>query len=130
MKFLIVDSSPEIRASIKKIINSDKQEHRTAEVANYDDAFFCLYSFSPDYVIIDLDCLYGDGLMLLKSSLTLLPAVRVFLFTEFNEIIEKHKLIDLGAVKIFSKSTDIENFIKELSAVFNSDVNTEMLCSS
>ena len=130
MKFLIVDRSPEIRASIKKIINSDKQEHHTTEVANYDDASLCLYNLSPDYVIIDLDCLYSDGLMLLKASLAMLPAVRVFLFTEFNKIIEKDKLIDLGAVKIFSKSTDIENFIKELSAVFNSDVNTEMLCNS
>jgi DNA-binding NarL/FixJ family response regulator len=131
MKFLIVDKSTEIRASIKKIINSGSKSHNIAEVSNYDDAFFCLYSFSPDYVIMDLDSLNGKGMMMLKSSVTLLPSSRVFLFTEFSENILKEKLIESGVERIFSKSSDTDNFIHELLVVLkNEDVGYETIYSN
>lgn len=130
MKFLIVDKSTEIRASIKKIINSGSKSHNIAEVSNYDDAFFCLYSFSPDYVIMDLDSLNGKGMMMLKSSVTLLPSNRVFLFTEFSENILKEKLIESGVEKVFSKSSDTDSFIHELHLVLkNEDVGHETVFS-
>lgn len=112
MKFLIVDKSFEVWASLKKIINSGNIEHNISEVSNYDDAFFYLYSFSPDYVIMDLDCLNGKVMMLFKSSAALLPPTRVFLYTEFSENIIREKLIDQGAENIFSKSKDTEIFIQ------------------
>lgn len=121
MKFLIVDKSPEVRLSIKKIICSGNQRHQVAEASDYDLAFFCLYSFSPDYVIMDVDSLNGKGMMMLQSSISLLPATRVFIFTEFSENIIKNKLIESGVKKVFSKNNETEQFVHELLDALNSD---------
>lgn len=122
MKFLIVDKSSDVRLSIKKIINSANKRHKVAEASNYDLAFFYLYSFSPDYVIMDLESLNGKGMMMLQSSISLLPAGRVFLFTEFSENIIKNKLIEFGVKKVFSKDKETKNFVHELLELLNEDV--------
>jgi DNA-binding NarL/FixJ family response regulator len=122
VKFLIVDKSSDVRLSIKKIINSTNKHHEVAEASNYDLAFFYLYSFSPDYVIMDPESLNGKGMMMLQSTISLLPASRVFLFMEFSENIIKNKLIESGVKKIFSKDKETQDFVHELLELLKSDI--------
>lgn len=127
MKFLIIDKSPDIRASVKRIISSDVNTHITVESSNYDDGFFHLYSTSPDYIIMDPESLNGSGMMLLKSSIALLPSSRIFVFTELSTDKIKEKLTDLGVKNIFSKSSETEKFIKKLSLVLSTYIQSEEL---
>lgn len=127
MKFLIIDKSPDIRASVKRIIDSDIETHSTVESSNYDEAFFHLYSISPDYIIMDPESLNGSGMMLLKSCIALLPSGRIFVFTELSTDKIKNKLSDLGVKNIFSKSSDTEQFIKKLSLVLSTCVQSTAL---
>lgn len=127
MKFLIIDKSPDIRSSIKRIIDPDITGHITISASNYDEAFFNLYSINPDYIIIDPESLNGHGMMLLKSSLALLPSSRIFLFTELSTESIREKFRELGLKNIYSKSTEAEKFIKELSMVLTSSIEPEII---
>lgn len=111
---MIVDKSAEIRSSIKKIIKSDINENITIEASNYDDAFFYLYSVTPDYIIMDIESLNGNGMMFLKSSIALLPENRVILFTNFSSPEVKEKLFATGLKNIFSKTNGTELFVQAL----------------
>lgn len=125
MKFLIIDRSADIRSSIKKIININSAEHVIIESAGFDDSLYCLYSTSPDYVIIDPETFTDETVLVLKSALALLPASRIFLFTELTSESVKEKLMELGIKKLFSKSDEVENLINELSLVLADSSNTE-----
>lgn len=127
MKFLIIDKSPDIRSSIKRIIDPDITGHITIASSNYDEAFFSLYSINPDYIIIDPESLNGHGMMLLKSSLALIPSSRIFLFTELSTESICEKFRELGLQNIYSKSTEAEKFIKELSMVLSSSIEPEII---
>lgn len=127
MKFLIIDKSPDIRSSIKRIIDSDITGHLTVASSNYDEAFFSLYSINPDFVIIDPESLNGKGMMLLKSALALLPSSRIFLFTEFSTEMIRDKFRKLGIKNIYCKSIESEKFIKELSIVLTSSLEPEII---
>lgn len=111
---MIVDKSAEIRSSIKKIIKSNINENITIEASNYDDAFFHLYSVTPDYIIMDIESLNGNGLMFLKSSIALLPENRVILFTNFASPEIKEKLFATGIKNIYSKTSETESFVQAL----------------
>ncbi|MFO7526986.1 MAG: hypothetical protein R6W68_16150 [Ignavibacteriaceae bacterium] len=127
MKFLIIDKSPDIRSSIKRIIDSDISGHLTVASSNYDEAFFSLYSINPDYIIIDPESLYSKGMMLLKSSLALLPPSRIFLFTELSTELIQEKFKEMGLINIYSKSKEAEKFIKEFSMVLSASIEPKII---
>ena len=85
-RILLVDDEEELRAGIRRRIDWEALGFVLAgEAANGQDALELAEQLRPDVVLTDIKMPFMDGLTLCRQLKTQLPAVRLVIFSGFDE---------------------------------------------
>jgi PAS domain S-box-containing protein len=105
---VLVDDSTEVRAVVRRRLESSGRFEVVGEGADGDEAFDLVHRLEPALLLLDASMPKVDGLDALPSILALHPQTRVVMFTGFEDTELAAWARDLGAVDVVKKSIQLE----------------------
>ena len=113
LKTYIVEDSPLIRENLIATLEelSPVQVVGTAEDEASAVRWLAAPEHSADLVIVDLFLQRGSGLGVLRAAADLPQRRRMIVLSNYASAEMRHRCLDLGAARVFDKSSDIEALI-------------------
>ena len=103
-RILLVDDEEELRAGIRRRIDWEALGFVLAgEAANGQDALELAEQLRPDVVLTDIKMPFMDGLTLCRQLKTQLPAVRLVIFSGFDEFDYARQAIGMNVFEYLLK---------------------------
>ena len=117
-RILLVDDEEELRAGIRRRIDWEALGFVLAgEAANGQDALELAEQLRPDVVLTDIKMPFMDGLTLCRQLKTQLPAVRLVIFSGFDEFDYARQAIGMNVFEYLLKpitSTELSDVLVRL----------------
>jgi CheY-like chemotaxis protein len=112
MRILIVEDNSEMRKTIRRFIASS--DDKVKECEDGIDALETYKTFQPDWVLMDYEMKYKDGIKATSEIINADPNAKIILISQYNdqEIIDS--AIRSGALKFIPKTTvwELKYFIE------------------
>ena len=118
-KIIIVDDHLLFRESIKLLIEKEGFGLVIAEAENGLEVLQLLKNHQPDFVIMDIDMPYMNGLDATKIALEQYPGLKILLLTMMSEYVTIAEIQTSGATAHILKSSgknELEKAIKHMMA--------------
>lgn len=115
-KALVVDDHPFIRSAVKMLL---KQEHFevVAEADNGADAVQMAREHEPDLIVLDIAMPKLDGLEVIARICALGLKCKILVLTSQSPLFYSMRCMKAGAAGYISKTNDMEEFLKAITAV-------------
>jgi DNA-binding NarL/FixJ family response regulator len=114
---LIVDDSPVIRKTLRRIFESQDGWEICGEAANGREGIEMALRFKPDVIVLDLAMPVMNGLDAARELTRLLPSLPLLMFTNFETARLKQEAISAGVSALVSKTESVEVLISRLRAL-------------
>ena len=118
-KLVIVDNNLNFRKRLIFLINIEKSATIVGESTHGEELFRLLTIYQPDVLLIDVDIPELNGIQVIREALNVLPDLKVYAFTLFDD----DEYI-IGLTKI-----GVKGFILKSSAIFELDKDIHSLLS-
>ncbi|MCZ2258723.1 response regulator [Sporosarcina sp. G11-34] len=102
---LIVDDQPGIRLLLEELLQREGYEASSA--ANGHQALEKMKNKQPDCVLLDMKMAGMDGTEVLTEIMNSWPEIPVFMMTGHGELELMEKVLEIGALRYFTKPFDI-----------------------
>jgi len=102
---LIVDDQPGIRLLLEELLQ--KEGYSVSSAANGQQALEQMKSKQPDCVLLDMKMAGMDGTEVLKEIMNRWSEIPVFMMTGHAELELMKEVLEIGALKYFTKPFDI-----------------------
>lgn len=129
-KILVAEDQPNIRETIVKHIEKEKELRVVADVADGFELVKAYRRYKPDMIIVDINLPRQSGLEAVKEIRKSDQEVKVLVVTMYEDInLVKEAVIDVGVQGYLFKMTKIENIIASVHTilkgytVFDDDVS-------
>ena len=116
-KVLIVNDHPLVREALAMRISTQPDLAVCGEAASEDEALQLMKETNPDLVIIDLSLRNGHGMELIKRTKSLHPAVKLLVFSAFQESLYAERALRAGALGYLNKQEGNQLLIEAVRAV-------------
>lgn len=124
-RILLVDDEEELRAGIRRRIDWEALGFVLAgEAANGQDALELAEQLRPDVVLTDIKMPFMDGLTLCRQLKTQLPAVRLVIFSGFDEFDYARQAIGMNVFEYLLKpitSTELSDVLVRLKKAMDEE---------
>lgn len=111
MTIMIVEDNPNMRSYLKKIIKRQFPDIETIYECEDGKNVIETYSFNqPDWVLMDINLKFSNGLLLTKEITALDPAARIIIVTQYDEPDYREFASNAGAVGYVLKEHIFELF--------------------
>lgn len=112
MKLLIVDNSSAVYRRLIELLGGVESLTALAVARRLAELPDKLLQLQPDAIVLDIDLPDGRSLSHIKPIRAVLPAIRIYLFSNHNEY--RSRAASLGADAFFDKSLEFEQLIAQL----------------
>jgi PAS domain S-box-containing protein len=112
---VLVDDSREVRAVVRRTLESSGLFEVVAEGGDGSSAFTLVDRFAPAILLLDASMPRLDGIEALPGILALRPQTRVVLFTGFDEAGLAARARELGAADVIGKWTPLQDLPMRLT---------------
>lgn len=102
---LIVDDQPGIRLLLEELLQ--KEGYAVSSAANGQQALKKIKNKQPDCVLLDMKMAGMNGIEVLKEIIKNWPNIPVFMMTGHSELELMKEVLEIGALKYFTKPFDI-----------------------
>ena len=119
LKVLVVEDSAEIQALLQAMLGEIPSVEVIAMVDTESSAIQALRSGRADLAIVDLELQSGTGLSLLKSLSEpgdTQDRIKVVVFSNYSNMVIRHRCLSLGAKAFFDKSFQIDELLEFVQA--------------
>ena len=119
LEVLLVEDSVDILELLRAMLGEIGDVDVVASAATEADALDALARHNTDLVIIDLELESGSGLGLLKlltEGLVAGKKIKVVVFSNYSNLVIRHRCLSLGAAAFFDKSFQIEELFDYVQA--------------
>ena len=119
LKVLVVEDSAEIQALLQAMLGEIPSVEVIAMVDTESSAIQALRSGRADLAIVDLELQSGTGLSLLKSlsePRDTQDRIKVVVFSNYSNMVIRHRCLSLGAKAFFDKSFQIDELLEFVQA--------------
>jgi PAS domain S-box-containing protein len=106
---VLVDDSQEVRAVVRRVLESSGLFEVVAEGGDGSSAFTLVDRFAPAILLLDASMPRLDGIEALPGILALRPQTKVVLFTGFDEAGLAARARELGAADVIGKWTPLQD---------------------
>ncbi len=120
---LLVDDEDAFRERMSRAFQ--KRGYSVYDAPSYDDAMEIIRSHEIDMGIFDLRMEGKNGLMLVRDSLKIQPALRIVVLTGYGAISTATEAIKLGAISYLAKPADIDEILLAFDKESRTDSNLE-----
>ena len=115
---VLVDDAPEVRLLLRSVLRLSGRYQVVGEGGDGVEAIDLARGLRPDVLVLDVSMPQMDGIEALPLVREASPSTRVVLYTGFDPTTGLgERARDLGATAILQKSTDIDDFVRELDGV-------------
>jgi len=121
-RILIVDDSPLIRRSLRRLFEERPDWAVCGEAENGPDAIDQAQKVHPDLIVIDLVMPFINGIDASRVLKKLLPAIPIVMFTSFADPHIKHAALAAGIHDLIDKSEGATTLIRSIQELFGSDL--------
>ncbi len=111
---VLVDDSQEVRALVRRRLESSGMFEVVAEGGDGDEAIGLVYRHEPELLLLDTSMPTMDGIEALPAILALCPETAVVMFTGFEDIGLAARARELGAADFVEKSIQLEELPERL----------------
>jgi DNA-binding NarL/FixJ family response regulator len=114
---LLADDHAIIRNGLEFLISTLKKSISFFNASNKRELFQELNRNSIDLLILDLNFEEGNSLIWLQEIKTNFPALKIIIFTSFDEAVYKNRVLSLGASAFISKLSqpeEIKNTVERI----------------
>ncbi|VVO37569.1 response regulator transcription factor [Pseudomonas fluorescens] len=118
LKALVVDDHPVIRAAVKMVLQKERFQ-KILEACNGVEAVQTAKEHRPDLVVLDISMPRMDGLEVLSRLKDLQSSGRILVYTALEAIFYAPRCMRNGAFGYISKTNDLEELGKAVSAVMS-----------
>jgi len=115
---LVVDDNAIIRQAICRLFTSEEDFNVCGEAANGREAIAKAQELRPDLVITDLSMPVMNGLEAARIIKSIMPAVRIIMFTEYDDNYLRKEADAAGISAVLSKSQHISLLIGKARSLF------------
>lgn len=119
LKVLVVEDSIDLQILLRAMLNEIPSVEVVASVDNEEAAVQALKACCADLAIVDLELAAGTGLGFLKilsEQLDTNQQVKVVIFSNYSNLIIRHRCLSLGAKAFFDKSFQIDELLEFVQA--------------
>ncbi|MCR2746844.1 response regulator [Limnobacter parvus] len=119
LKVLVVEDSMDLQVLLRAMLNEIPSVEVVASVDNQAAAVQALKACCADLAIVDLELATGTGLGFLKELSEQLDTdqhVKVVIFSNYSNLIIRHRCLNLGAKAFFDKSFQIDELLEFVQA--------------
>lgn len=119
LKVLVVEDSTDLQVLLRAMLHEIPSVEVVASVDTEESAVEALKSCCADLAIVDLELATGTGLGFLKilsEKLDSDTAVKVVIFSNYSNLIIRHRCLSLGAKAFFDKSFQIDELLEFVQA--------------
>lgn len=119
LKVLVVEDSAEIQALLQAMLSEIPSVEVIAVVDTEAAAIDALESGRADLAIVDLELQSGTGLGLLKAlsePCDFKGRIKVVVFSNYSNLVIRHRCLSLGAKAFFDKSFQIDELLEFVQA--------------
>lgn len=117
-KIMLVDDEEEVRVSIQKKIDWDALGFEVVgDAENGEDGLEKAEILNPDVVLTDIRMPYMDGLTMAMKLKALNPAIRIIIFSGFDDFEYAKQAISLNVIEYILKPVNVEELTEILSRV-------------
>lgn len=102
---LIVDDQPGIRFLLEELLQ--KEGYAVSSAANGHQALEKVKNKQPDCILLDMKMAGMNGTEVLKEIMNSWPGIPVFMMTGHSELELMKEVLEIGALKYFTKPFDI-----------------------
>ncbi len=120
---LLVDDEDAFRERMSRAFQ--RRGYTVYDAPAYDDAMGIIRSREIDMAIFDLKMEGKNGLLLVRDSLKIQPALRIVVLTGYGAISTATEAIKLGAVSYLAKPADIDEILLAFEKEPSADRNLE-----
>ena len=111
---VLVDDSKEVRALVRRRLESSGMFEVVAEGGDGDEAIGLVYRHEPELLLLDTSMPTMDGIEALPAILALCPETAVVMFTGFEDVGLAARARELGAADFVEKSIQLEELPERL----------------
>ncbi|HLG33665.1 MAG TPA: response regulator [Bacteroidia bacterium] len=115
MKVLIVDDVKEITVHMDEIVRSRFPDARTEHALTAEEAMIKFESFSPNFILLDINLGQESGLTVLKHVREKTARTKIIMVSNFNDEVHKKICLVLGADSFVDKTKEF-HLIPEIIA--------------
>lgn len=116
-KILIVDDHPMVREGLTMRISTQRGLKVCGEAATEDEALSLLQETNPDLVIVDISLKSGHGIELIKQVRSRYPAVKMLVFSGYQESLYAERALRAGALGYLNKQESNDKVLEAIHAV-------------
>jgi len=121
MKVLLIEDHPIVRAGCRRLLQ-ERAEIEVIEAETAEAGRRAVMEHAPDLVVLDLNLPDARGLDLLRELRARAPALKVIVFSMFEEAAFITSAMESGAVAYVSKNDDPDALLEALDAVMAGEV--------
>jgi len=115
---LVVDDNSMIRQAICRLFTADEDFDVCGEAKNGREAIAKAQELRPDLIVIDLSMPIMNGLEATRAIKKIMPAVRIIMFTEYDDDFLKQEAHSAGISAVLSKSEHISRLVGTARGLF------------
>lgn len=116
-RVLIVDDHPAVRDGLALRIASEPDLEVCGEAGDVAEALRLAEAVAPDIAIIDISLKTGNGIDLVKRIAERIPAVRMLVWSMYNEFFYAERALRAGAMGYISKEEATSQIVSALRCI-------------
>ncbi len=114
MKFLLADDHHIVRQGLQLLIEEMEENIQFLHASNLNQVLFLVRKEKIDFAILDAQFPDGNCLSKIKEIKEIQPAIKILIFTSFNEEIYAVRFINEGADGYLNKLSDESEILKAI----------------
>ncbi|WP_269633535.1 response regulator [Pelomonas sp. BJYL3] len=117
LRILLVDDHPLVREGLRSRLQTEPGYEVVAEAGSADEALIALKQAAPDLALLDVGLRQGSGIELARALLAQTPALRVLMFSMYDNPEYVQRALEAGASGYVLKDASVEALLAAIEAV-------------
>ena len=117
LRILLVDDHPLVREGLRSRLQTEPGYEVVAEAGSADEALIALKQAAPDLALLDVGLRQGSSIELARALLAQTPALRVLMFSMYDNPEYVQRALEAGASGYVLKDASVEALLAAIEAV-------------
>ncbi|HLO95914.1 MAG TPA: response regulator transcription factor [Burkholderiaceae bacterium] len=117
LRILLVDDHPLVREGLRSRLQTEPGYEVVAEAGSADEALIALRQAAPDLALLDVGLRQGSGIELAGALLARAPALRVLMFSMYDNPEYVQRALEAGASGYVLKDASVEALLAAIEVV-------------
>ncbi len=120
-RIVVVDDHGIVRFGCAQLINQDPLLEVCGMASSEQEGFEMIKRERPDLALVDLSLKNGDGIDLIKSLVTHVPATKILVISAHDESLFAHRVLAVGALGFVNKQEAPGNLTNAIHAILRGE---------